>query len=151
MPLLHVAHGDWVLIGDGKKALFLTNEGDPDLLNLRTLSVRIQASAAGHEQGTDRPGRAFASMSHARSSYEQTDWHELDEMRFAHEIAAQINRAVQEGLFKKLILIAPPKTLGELRDKLSPEARNHIRAEINKDLTKHAIPEIERLLRMYEV
>lgn len=151
MAQLRVANGDWVLIGDGKKALLLHNEGDAELLNLRRLSVRVQENPATSEQGTDKPGRAYSSMTPGRSSYQTTDWHDLDETRFAVEIATEINRAAHAHEFKRLIVVAPPKVLGDLRREFSQEAQKKIAAEINKDLTNHAIPEIEKLLPSYEV
>ncbi len=150
MPHLRVGTGDWVLIGDGKKALLLHNEGDAELLNLRRLSVRVQESPSTVEQGSDKPGRSFSSSSQGRSSYEGTDWHEMDEIHFASEIAAEINRAAHAHEFKRLIVVAPPKVLGELRREFSGETQKKIGAEINKDLTKHSIPEIEKLLLSYE-
>ena len=50
-----------------------------------------------------------------------------------------------------MIVVAPPKVLGELRREFSQEAQKRIAAEINKDLTNHTIPDIERLLTSYEV
>ncbi len=44
MTRLQVRNGDWILIGDGKKALVLHNEGDAELMNLRRLSVRAQTN-----------------------------------------------------------------------------------------------------------
>lgn len=150
MAQLRVGNGDWVLIGDGKKALLLHNEGDADLLNLRRLSVRTQESAPTAEQGSDRPGRSFSSTTPGRSSYETTDWHELDETQFAVRVADEINRAAHAHQFKRLIVVAPPKILGELRREFSGEAQKKIAAEINKDLTKHSLSEIEKLLQTYE-
>ncbi len=150
MAQFRIHHRDWILIGDGKKALLLINEGDADLLNLRRLSMTEQESAPTHEQGTDRPGRSFSSGSPGRSSYQQTDWHTLDEERFAHEMAHSINHAALAHDFDRLIVIAPPKTLGELRAAFSPQAQTKIIAEIAKDLTGHSMPDIEKLLTSYE-
>jgi protein required for attachment to host cells len=44
---------------------------------------------------------------------------------------------------KEIILIAPPRVLGELRKQLSAKARTKVKGEIDKDLTRHPIPEIE--------
>ncbi len=149
MAHLQVGNGDWVLIGDGKKALLLVNEGDASLLNLRRRSVREQTSAPTHEQGSDRPGRTFSSSSSGHSAYSQTDLHNLDETRFADEIAKDINRSVHE--FSRLVVVAPPHMLGELRHAFSDETKAKIIAEIDKDLTKHTLPDIEKLLHTYEV
>ena len=39
--------------------------------------------------------------------------------------------------------------LGELRHAFSDETKAKITAEIDKDLTKHALPDIEKLLHAY--
>jgi protein required for attachment to host cells len=147
MAYLQIGKGDWVLIGDGKKALLLINEGNASLLNLRRRSVREQTSAPTHEQESDRSGRTFSSFSSGHSAYEQTDWHSLDEKRFANEIAKDINQSVHE--FSHLVVVAPPHMLGELRHAFSDETKAKITAEIDKDLTKHALPDIEKLLHAY--
>ena len=151
MAHLRVGNGDWVLVGDGKKALLLENHGDAELLDLRRRSVRAQENPPTAEQGTDKPGRSFSSASPGRSSYESTDWHALGEARFATELATEINRAAHAQEFRRLIVIAPPKALGDLRAAFSKEAQKRILAEINKDLTHHTIPEIEKLLHGYEI
>lgn len=150
MAQLRVGNGDWVLVGDGHKALLLQNHGDAQLLDLRRLSVRTNENPPTSEQGTDRPGRSFSSAGPGRSSYETTDWHSLEESQFAIELATEINRAAHAQEFKRLVVVAPPKVLGELRREFSQEAQKRISAEINKDLTNHAIPDIERLLGSYE-
>jgi protein required for attachment to host cells len=39
-----LAHGAWVFVGDGQKALFLINEGDEKFPNLRRLAVERTAA-----------------------------------------------------------------------------------------------------------
>jgi protein required for attachment to host cells len=47
---------------------------------------------------------------------------------------------------RKIVLVAPPKTLAVLRETLGDALRPSLLAEIDKDLTKHPVHEIERLL-----
>ena len=47
---------------------------------------------------------------------------------------------------KVLIVVAPPKTLAELRSAFHSDGKACIIAEISKDLTKHSIGEIEKHL-----
>ena len=61
MTTLKVHYGAWVLIGDGKKALLLHNEGDAELLNLRRVTVQEQDNPPNREQGSDAPGRGVSS------------------------------------------------------------------------------------------
>lgn len=51
-------------------------------------------------------------------------------------IADIVSRAARERRFQRLILIAPPQMLGELRKSLTPHARALVSAEIGKDLVR---------------
>ena len=146
MTLVRIHNKAWVLVGDGRKALFLRNEGDADLLDLRRASVRLDDNPATREQGTDAPGRATNSVGAARSSVETTDWHDLAEHRFAESLAAEIDEAVRTGACKEITLVAPPKVLGDLRKSLHGETLKHVKGEVPKDLTHHRIGDIEQIL-----
>jgi len=154
MTNIAVHNGAWVLIGDGRHALFLYNHGDADLIDLRVIESRVEENPATRDQGTDAPGRAFPSKSFAshgghggpRSSVETTDWHELEKEHFAKEIAARINRAAETGELKEIVIVVPPRVLGEIRKELSTKAQAAVRGELDKDLTHHPLPEIEKAL-----
>ncbi len=146
MTLVRIHNKAWVLVGDGRKALFLHNEGDADLLDLRRTSVRLDENPPTREQGTDAPGRSVNSVGAARSSMEPTDWHDLAEHRFAESVAQEVNEAVRTGACKEIVLVAPPKVLGDLRKSLNGEALKHVKGEVAKDLTHHRIGDIEEIL-----
>ena len=150
MTNIAVHNGAWVLVGDGRRALFLENHGDPDVLDLRVIEARVEDNPATRDQGTDAPGRAFASRGGPRSSLETTDWHELEKEHFADRIAETINKAAESGEMKEVVLIAPPRVLGELRKHLSVKAQAKVKGEIDKDLTRHPISEIEKALALRE-
>jgi protein required for attachment to host cells len=139
-------HGAWVFVGDGQRALFLINEGDGKFPDLRRLAVEEHKDPPSREQGSDAPGRAFSSVGGIRSAVEETDWHELEKERFAASIADRINKAAQSGAFSQIVIVAPPKILGELRREFTKETEAKVIAEVPKDLTHHTIAEIERLL-----
>ncbi len=146
MPRMKIANGTWVLVGDGRKAMVLRNDGLADMPSFHCIATRETRNPATHDQGTDAPGRAFASVGHMRSSMEQTDWHEVEERRFAASLAADLNAAAHDGRYEHLIVVAPPRILAELRQDLSGEAKSRLRAEIDKDLTRHTIADIETIL-----
>jgi protein required for attachment to host cells len=60
-------------------------------------------------------------------SVETTDWHELEKEHFADRIATTINKAAESGEMKEIVLIAPPRVLGELRKQLSAKAQTKVR------------------------
>ena len=145
MAHLRIKHGDWVFIGDGRKALLLRNEGDPDLLDLRRIEVREDDNPPSREQGSDGPGRSGVNIG-PRSAIDTTDWHALEEERFAATVAARLNRAAEENRFEHIVIAAPPKILGELRREYSKKLQTRILAEVDKDLTHHTFPEIASVL-----
>jgi len=140
MNKLHIPQDAFVFVGDGRKALFLRNAGDERFPNLKTERVFVDDNPPTHEQGTDRPGRAFKRAgTNLRSGVEITDWHDLEEHRFAQRVATAMEHLVRERNAKALIVVAPPRTLADLRKAFHADVKRRIIAEIDKDLTKHPI------------
>jgi protein required for attachment to host cells len=146
MAKLKIRHGDWVVVCDGKKALLLENAGDEKFLNLRTRDVLEHPDARTREQGTDAPGRAINSVDARRSAMEQTDWHEQEEQRFLQGLAGRLDAEISGGKAKSVTVVAPPRALGVLRQAYSHNLRAALRAEIDKDLVKLPVHEIEKHL-----
>src|SRR6266700_5970125 len=142
----YVPHNALVLVGDGQKALFLRNEGNAQRVELVVEGILGRDNPPTREQGTDRPGRTRASPGVACSAMEEADWHYLEKERFAGELAEALYRHAHAKLFEKLVIIAPPKILGNLRKAFHAEVAERIAAEIPKELTSHPIAEIERLI-----
>jgi protein required for attachment to host cells len=137
-------HDALVLVGDGRKALFLRNAGDEKMPDLRTERVFVDEDPPTHEQGTDRPGIGFASAgSPRRSAMEQTDWHHIEEHRFAERVAKALEDFVRKARVPAILIAAPPKTLADLRRAFHPDVQAKIVAEVGKDLTNHPVGEIE--------
>ena len=146
MSNLRIHAGDWVIVCDGAKALILENAGDAISLNLKTREVREQADAKTREQGTDAPGRSINSVDARRGAMEQTDWHDQAEQRFLADLSKRLDAAVAAGETKSMILIAPPRALGVMRQACTPNLRKALRAEIDKDFVKMPVHEIEKHL-----
>jgi protein required for attachment to host cells len=146
MSKVKIAQGDWVLVCDGAKALILENAGDEKFLNLKTRQVYEQADPKTREQGTDAPGRSINSVDDRRSAMEQTDWHTQEEERFLKEIAGLLDAEVKAGHVKGIVMVAPPRALGVLRPAYSADLRKALRSEIDKDLVKMPVHEIEKHL-----
>lgn len=136
----------WVMVGDGEKALFLRNQGDEAFPNLVVLRALDHANPPTREQGTDAPGKLHDVRGPHSSAVGETDWHVLEKERFAKEIADRLYQAAHSGLYKKLIVAAPPRVLGELRKALHKEVEQRIVFDVPKELTNHSVPEIERTL-----
>jgi protein required for attachment to host cells len=104
---------------------------------------------ATHEQGTDAPPRSFAGPRGSglpRSTIEPTDWHDLEEQRFARDVAGALEHMVRDRKIEALVIVAPPRTLAELRQTFHADVKKRIIAELDKDLTKQPVHEIEKHL-----
>ena len=145
---MQVPHNSFVVVADGKKMLFFRNEGDSEFPKLEVERKRETADAADRDQKTDAPGRTFDSSGGAgRSAYQEVDFHQLEEERFAAETAEMLRRRALSNDFESLIIVAPPKTLGELRKHYHKEVEKRLAGEIAKDLTGHPVTEIEKILQ----
>jgi len=134
----------WVLVADGEKALFMRNTAGAAHPELEIVRVESQENPRQGEQTADRPGRMPDSKGGQLSAMEEPDWHRLAKDRFAAGIAATLNREALKGAFEEIVLVAPPRTLGELRDQLHEAATARVCAEIPKTLTNHPLSEIKR-------
>jgi protein required for attachment to host cells len=146
MSALLIREGEWVVVCDGAKALILTNTGDTKFPNLKTVEHFEQKSLATHDIGTDAPGRSHSSLGHGRSSVEQTDFHDQAERTFLLQLIKHLDAALTAGKTKSIIMVAPPRALGVLRPAYSHALKAAVRTELDKDLVKLPIYEIEKHL-----
>ena len=143
MPLANQA---LVLVTDGRKTLFFRNHGDVNQIDLRTEAHDEREDAKDSDMKTDAPGSQSQSAGYGRSTYEETDFHQLEEDRWAKSAAEEVNKRALANDFDALAIIAPPKTLGELRKALHKEAARRVVCEIAKEMTGHTIADIEKLI-----
>ena len=149
---MQVPHNAFVVVADGRKMLFLRNEGDEVHPNLQVERKRVQENPATGDQATDLSGRAQSTrmqggtFASGGGTMDNADFHQIEEDRFAADTAELLKARALNNDFESLIIVAPPKTLGELRKHYHKEVENRLAGEIDKDLTRHTIPEIEQAL-----
>ncbi|MCP8891233.1 host attachment family protein [Sphingomonas faeni] len=144
---MHLPHNSVVLVADGRKMLFLRNEGDNDYPNFVVEKAQEQDNPATRDQATDSAGRASSPQGGVQSSVEPTDFHQIEEDRFAADAAEFLKTGALKNRYDSLIVVAPPKTLGELRKHYHKEVTSRLKGELDKDLTGHPIKDIEKALQ----
>jgi protein required for attachment to host cells len=142
---MQLPHNSVVVVADGEKMLFFRNEGDAEYPQLTVERNREHHSPANIDQKTDAAGSGHG-VGPGRGAYEETDFHQLEKDRFAHETADMLKRMALRNDFDQLVIVAPPRTLGELRKHYHKEVEKRIAAEIPKDLTNLPVGEIEKAL-----
>ena len=166
---MRVAHEALVLVTDGRKMLLLRNKGNPERIDLQLERKEIRENPKDIDQKTDAAGHSSSTQSGAgapvsaqggsmqargqgaqfapsRGTMGETDYHRLEEEKFAAEVAQLLNRKALSNAFEELVVVAPARTLGELRKHYHKEVDARLAAEIGKDLTSHPVPEIEEVL-----
>lgn len=137
----------WIVVADGARARFLRSEGWGHGLTEALNQAMITDHRPTHEIGTERPGRAFSPALGQPSGMEpKVDWHRFEKAQFAKAVAKTVEKAAIGGEFDRLVLVAPPPALGDLRNALGSNAQARIFAELGKDLTHLPLQELERRL-----
>jgi protein required for attachment to host cells len=135
-----------VFVADGRKMLFLRNHGGAARLDLRTEAHNERADAKDHEIKSDAPGLTAQRGGFGRPAMEETDFHQQAEDEWARDAAGRLNGRALANDFDALVVVAPPKTLGELRKHFHKEVEKRIVATFNKEMTDRPLADIEDLL-----
>ncbi len=147
MATIGLVHDLWVLVCDGQKALLFQNVGDRVYPKLETRETFAHPAPATREIGTDAPGRNFSSVADGRrGAMDQTDFHTLEEQRFLVSLARHLDRYAVEHGIRKLVIAAPPRALGTIREALTQNLKSIVRAELDKDYVAEPVYEIEKRL-----
>lgn len=127
----------WVLVADGARARVLVNEGPGKGLRPVAGHVFEGEHGATHDLVTDRQGRSFSSVGHGRSAIEaRSDPHRDLKVKFALSLVAMLSEGLSAGSYDRLVLVATPVTLGDLRAHLTDQVRARVAGEVALDLTK---------------
>lgn len=137
----------WIVISDAARARILLHEGVGHGLSQVTGHDFREPCKTAQEIMADRPGRAFDSHGQGRHAMEpSSDPVREEKKQFAQNIADFLDEQAHANAFDRLVIVAPPKTLGDLRTAFSKEIAGMVYAELSKDLTKIPNDEIEKHL-----
>lgn len=137
-----------ILVADGRKMLLLRDQGDGQSINLQTESHDERADQKDRDMKSDMAGQSHspAGSGLPGGTMGETDYHQQAEDRFAAKVADQMRTMVLAHTFDHLIVIAPPRTLGELRHHWHKEVGRRILFELNKEMTDRPVADIAALI-----
>lgn len=124
----------WVLVADKTRArIFRKPDGHLELIGEGVPDETLQAELTNKTVGRGQSGGG-------RSVHHKYEPHMMqsrqDEFTFANDIAEWLDKAVEAGAFDRLVLVAEPRMLGDLREVLSEKVEKRLAAEVDKNLTK---------------
>jgi protein required for attachment to host cells len=134
----------WILVADGERAAFFHNEGPgKGLQPISELGERRHGPDT-HDMVSDKQGSMHGGPGTSGSAalLPRNDPHEAEEKRFVEHLAKELDQAAQAKRFDRLIIVAPPHALGNIRKALSAATAKLVTAEYHKDLTKNTSAEI---------
>lgn len=123
-----------IAVADGEKLSLFQNEGDAANLKLKALPA------------ADVDSSKIPSGGRHPSSSANPDDSQQDEDGFTAGVADILNKQVLDGKIKNLVIIAAPRTLGELRKSYHKSLSEVLVGELDKDLTGHSLQDIEKAL-----
>lgn len=127
----------WIVIADGARARILVNEGVGKGLAVVEGADFHAAHPPSGDLTTDRPGRSFDIEGSGRHAMEErADPHREAKRTFLGALADYLDNRNAAGAFDRLVILAPPQALGDLRAALSDSVRAKVAAERAKDLTQ---------------
>ncbi|KIZ46414.1 MULTISPECIES: host attachment family protein [Rhodopseudomonas] len=127
-----IPHNTLVVVADGGGAMLLRNSGKGGQIELRE-----ESRLAPNELLNDGPSGSRPE--------EQTE-SQTDEATFAKQLTQTLNKMRLGGEFDKLVLIADPQTLGQMRPIMHKTVEAALISSLAKDLTNHSFEDIAKAI-----
>ncbi|MCW5715022.1 MAG: host attachment protein [Bauldia sp.] len=127
--LLH--HDTLVVVADGRAMKIFRNAGSD-------IAPRLEARDSpklGHD-GHGSGGRHHSSAANPDAA-------QLDEDSFAATVAGWLNAEALAGRIVSLVVVAPPRALGEIRRHYHPELEKRLVAEVARELVEASAVEVQ--------
>jgi protein required for attachment to host cells len=127
----------WILVADSERARVFVATGAQGVLEPALPQDFVHGAAPSREIASDRQGRVFDRFGPGRHAAEEpTDPHRFEIARFAREIVHVLDGERKRNAFERLVVIAPPTLLGDLRAAMPDPLRSMVAAELDQDLAK---------------
>jgi len=131
----------WVVVAESSRAKIFQLEQNESERSLKELKGFTHSNSRNHKSqlsGNQQKQSRHSQLTNLQDTHKD---HEREE--FARSLGQHLNHARNKGQFKKLILMSPPKFLGDLRKNLGHETNKHVVSAIDKNLVKHNVQDIK--------
>lgn len=149
----HRIANTWFIIADSEHALICRRDGQ----GVELIGKALPHIPYNKEQGNESigrrmrrkgaPGDAQGTNRQGMSPSYQSERHE--ELLFLQSLAVWLEEGLNKDAYEELVLVAAPRTLGELRQVLSERVRECVRQEIDKELVN--LPEQDLKKKLSEL
>ena len=139
-----------IVVADSSRARIFTVDSAHSPLN--EIETIVHPEGRLHEQDmvSDLPGKDAGKGGAGDHAYQEKIAPKEQEMiAFAKRIADYLESARKANQLKKLVIIAAPEFLGELRSHLSTETSEKIVYELDKNIAHHSEEDIRQHLSQF--
>lgn len=139
-----------IVVADSSRARIFTVDSARSPLN--EIETIVHPEGRLHEQDmvSDLPGKDAGKGGAGDHAYqEKIEPKEQEMISFAKRIADYLESARKANQLKKLVIIAAPEFLGELRSHLSTETSEKIVYELDKNIAHHSEEDIRQHLSQF--
>ncbi|MFO7535261.1 MAG: host attachment protein [Kiritimatiellia bacterium] len=134
----------WIVVADSARALIFSPIPESRKLRLVREMHHPESRQHIHDMVTDHPGFMFESVGNVRRGMAaQTNPKVVEKKRFSRQLAEELDAARTHNRMGRLILVAEPRFLGDLRGQLSSPTSRMVVLEIAKNLTQLTPREIQ--------
>ena len=134
----------WIVVADSCRALIFSIEGNPKrLLPVRELN-HPESRMTVRELVHDKPGRAFERKGDVQHVVTKAfNPKTIEKRKFSLELAHTLDLARKEGFMERLVIVAAPSFLGDLRSHLTDQTARLVTLELPKNLSQLTSREIQ--------
>jgi protein required for attachment to host cells len=138
----------WVLVADSASAVIYTADERLEAFEPIAHLDHPASRLASRDLVTDDRGRTRAFPGGPQSATEPHHTPHQNEVHvFAHALAVRLRKGVDERAFERIVLVAPPALLGQLRLELDVHTSDRVVASIPHDYTRAKVHELPALIR----
>lgn len=127
----------WILTADRRRArIFSAEKAHSQQITEIQSFFQPDSAFQDRELVEPKPGRTTDRAGEGRHAMEpRTSEREKSASRFVKDVIGKIEKAHHNGRFSKLVLVASPDVLGEIRANLSNNLKHDVTFELDKELT----------------
>jgi protein required for attachment to host cells len=138
----------WVLVANSGQARILEMQRKPYEFHQVSELFSETQHLTNKEIVSDASGRVYHAQGPGTHSMKpRSDPHEQAEEQFSRSLAQKMEKAAQLGRFDQLLVVADPKTMGRLRQRMNRSLAGKVTDEVALDLVGLPLPQLESRLR----
>lgn len=125
----------WIVVANSSYAHIFDYSGLAKNIRVHQTLDHPDGRKKARDVYSDKPTRSFESMGNMRhATMAEVDFHTHTQGVFAKQISDILKKALDNGSFTELAIIAPPTFLGILKSNLSKSVAKAVITELNKDI-----------------